>query len=251
MIKPVNIINYYKDKLTDKESKRYLNIHAKRYAFILNQISKIRDTIKDKKINILDIGPSFLTELMQNQFQNDNIYSLGYSHPESRGGQLPKGVSINHKLFIPFDLNDSQDKSKWIKVPSCNIVVLAEVIEHVYTSPALILEFIKSFLDDKGKLIIQTPNAMTLYNRLTVLRGRNFIEMIRENNQNPGHFREYTKDELYSLAENSNYKVVDFIYSNYFSDVNLTLKLKIYRRIQNLLKDSFKDGMTIVLKKDQ
>ena len=189
MVKTNDIINYYKKQLTDKESIRYLTIHAKRYAFILNILSKIRTAIPDKKINILDIGPSFLTEQIQNLFRNDTIYSLGYSHPESRGGQLPEGVIINKTNFIQFDLNDSQDKQKWVETPTCKIVVLAEVIEHVYSSPALILEFIKSFLENSGTLIIQTPNAMNLYNRLTVLRGKNFIEMIRENNQNPGHFR--------------------------------------------------------------
>lgn len=249
MVKANDIIKYYRDKLTDKESITYLAIHAKRYAFLLNIISRVRKKFNDKKIKITDIGPSYLTEYLENIFHNDTIFSLGYSHPESRGGQLPDGVSINFKNFIQFDLNNSQDKDQWVSAPPCKLVICAEVIEHLHTSPKRVLEFIKSFLDDDGTLIIQTPNAMTLYNRLTVLRGRNFIEMIRENNHNPGHFREYTKDEIYSVVKKCKFEVHDFFYTNYFSDKQSSLKIKIYRIIQNLLGGSFKDGMTFVLKK--
>ena len=249
MVKAQDIVTYYKKKLTDDESIRYLAIHAKRYACLLNRLLKIRKAISEDPIALMDIGPSYLTEYLEKIFPGDTVYSLGYSHPESRGGQLPEGVSINFENFIRFDLNDSQDRDKWITVPSCKLVVCAEVIEHLYTSPKLVLDFIRSFLDDAGVLVIQTPNAVTLYNRLTVLRGRNFIETIRENNQNPGHFREYTRDELFDLAKRCGFTVADFFYSNYFSDLESPLKIKLYRMIQSILGDSFKDGMTAILNK--
>lgn len=249
MIGKNNIINYYRDRLTNKESLRYLTIHAKRYAFLLKKMAEIRNTIRDDKIDIMDIGPSYLTEQIQNAFPNDTVYSLGYSHTESRGGHFPGGVKVNEKRIIHFDLNNVQHKDKWISVPICQIVILAEVIEHLYTAPNLILNFIRTFLNNDGTLIIQTPNAVSLFNRIKMICGENPFEMIRENNQNPGHFREYTKKELFSLAEKSNYKVIYFIYSNYFDLQPVTYKTMGYRLLQFILGKSLKDGMTIILKK--
>lgn len=245
------IINYYKNKLTEKESLTYLTIHAKRYAFLLKIISKIRRSIHDDKINIMDIGPSYLTEQIQNVFNNDTVYSLGYSHQESRGGHFPKAVRINEDRIIHFDFNDVQYKDKWVSVPTCKIVIMAEVMEHLYTAPNLMLHFIRTFLDTNGTLIIQTPNAVSLDKRISMLCGQNPYEMIRENNQSPGHFREYTKKELFSLAEMCNYTVIDFWYSNYFDMQPVTYKTIGYRLLQFILGKSLKDGMTIVLKKDE
>ena len=249
MIDKNNIINYYNDKLTDKESLRYITTHAKRYAFLLNKLLKIRDTISDNEINIMDIGPSYLTEQIQNAFPNDTVYSLGYSHTESRGGHFPEGVKVNEERIIHFDLNTVQERDKWITAPPCKIVILAEVIEHLYTAPNLILNFIRTFLDNDSPLIIQTPNAVSLYNRLKMICGENPFELIRESNLNPGHFREYTKKELFSLAEKSKYKVIDFMYSNYFDLQPVTYKTIGYRFLQLVFGKSLKDGMTIILKK--
>ena len=249
MIDKNNIIDYYRNKLTDKESLRYLTVHAKRYAFLLKKIFKIRNTISDEKINIMDIGPSYLTELIQNTFPNDTVYSLGYSHAESRGGHFPEGVKVNKGRIIHFDLNMAQDRDKWITAPVCKIVIFAEVIEHLYTAPNLILNFIRTLLDIDSSLIIQTPNAVSLFNRLKMICGENPFEMIRESNLNPGHFRVYTKKELFYLAEKSNYKVIDFIYSNYFDMQPVTYKTIGYRFLQLILGKSLKDGITIILKK--
>ena len=243
-----HILDYYKH-LPNKESLTYLSTHAKRYAFLLNLLTKIRNTIKEKKITITDIGPSFLTEQIQNAFNNDIVYSLGYSHPESRGGHLPEVVKLREDCIIHFDLNDVQHREKWISVPACKIVVLAEVIEHLYTVPSLILQFISTFLDKDGIVIIQTPNAVSLYNRIKILCGHNPFDMIRENNQNPGHFREYTKKELCTLAEENNYEIVDFIYSNYFDVEFVNFKIIMYKALQFVLGKSFYNGMTIILKK--
>lgn len=250
MIDKNSILNYYQKKITEKESLRYLNIHAQRYAFLLNIILKIRNSISDENINIIDIGPSYLTEQIQNAFKNDIVYSLGYSHPESRGGHFPEIVKLREDCIIHYDLNDVQFRDKWISVPNCKIVILAEVMEHLYTAPSLILNFISTFLDKDGILIIQTPNAVSLYNRIKVLCGQNPFEMIRENNQNPGHFREYTKQELFTLAEMCNYEVIDFIYSNYFDVEVVNLKIFLYKVLQCILGKSFYNGMTILLKKN-
>ncbi|MCX7785871.1 MAG: hypothetical protein N2201_06585, partial [candidate division WOR-3 bacterium] len=125
--------------------------------------------------------------------------------------------------------------------------VLAEVIEHLYTSPICVLKFIDSFLSSNGFLIIQTPNAASLLKRITLLIGRNPYEMIREGPFNPGHYREYTKKELFLLAQQIGYKVFWFKYSNYFN--RLSKIEKIYGFAQKFMPPSLNDGMTLILQK--
>ncbi len=246
------IFNYFRSKLnvSEKESLKYLSIHAKRYAFLINLVSEIRAELPDDSIRILDIGPSYLTELLGFHFKNDTIYSMGFSNSEGRGGHFPETVTLDNETFIAYDLNDSQDKGKWIPVPECDIVIMAEVIEHLYTAPQLILDFIQTFLKVNGNLIIQTPNAVSLDKRIRMLSGKNPYDMVNINRLCPGHFREFTKNELFSVAEDAHYSVQNFVYSNYFDLKPVNYKVMGYRLMQFLLGRSFSDGMTIVLKKD-
>ena len=74
---------------------------------------------------------------------------------------------------------------------------MAEVIEHLYTAPEIVLKCIKKIIKQNGYFIIQTPNAASLSKRMKLMfQGRNPYEMIRVDHNNPGHFREYTVDEL-------------------------------------------------------
>ena len=93
---------------------------------------------------------------------------------------------------------------------------MAEVIEHLYTAPKLVLSFLRALLTDRGVLIIQTPNAAALHKRAELLLGRNPYELIRETTNDPGHFREYTKKELIRIAEDAGLTVDRWLAGNYF-----------------------------------
>jgi hypothetical protein len=199
-----------------------------------------------RQIRIMDIGPSFFTELLQARFPQDNIVTLGYDSEASRGGHFPLGTNYDKTTFFNFDLNEAQHPDKWIKIPACELAVMAEVIEHLYTAPTLVLNFINSFLQTGGYLIIQTPNAAALSKRLQLLMGMNPYEMIRETRDNPGHFREYTKNELVAVAQKSGFKPQHCEYKNYFRFDSFK---RAYNLVQAFLPPSMKDGITVVLQK--
>ena len=90
-----------------------------------------------------------------------------------------------------FDLNDAQYRERWIRTPPIHLAVMAEVLEHLYTAPTLVLGFAYSLMEPGGILIVETPNAASLKKRLRLLVGRHPYEMIRENAVNPGHFRPF------------------------------------------------------------
>lgn len=227
--------------------KQYLKVHSARYEYLLSVVKNVRNEFPDN-IKIMDIGPSIFTMMLEETFKGVEIYSLGLEHEQSRGGHLPEIIKLNSEKFFDFNLNDSQHPEKWIHLPDCDIVIMAEVLEHLYTAPTLVLRFIASFIKPGGYLIIQTPNAASLKNRLYLLTGKNPYEMIRENADNPGHFREYTAKELTEIAEKTSFTVCLLSCKSYFNPRNKLEKM--YILVTKFLPQSFKDGITIVLKKN-
>lgn len=214
-----DIIDFFQGRERHEEAQSYITTHAKRYAFLLEHISNVRPTLAqpDVPVTILDIGPSFLTELLRHSFPQDSILTLGFDSPSSRGGHFPLDVRHEKTTHFEFDLNDSLSQDRWIHVPKASLVIMAEVIEHLYTSPIHVLRFVRSLTAPGGYVFIETPNAATLKKRLKLLWGANPYEMIRESRDNPGHFREYTSRELTTLSEATGFEVIAVQLSNYHS----------------------------------
>jgi 2-polyprenyl-3-methyl-5-hydroxy-6-metoxy-1,4-benzoquinol methylase len=102
-----------------------------------------------------------------------------------------------------------------------DLVVMAEVIEHLPVSPSHVFSFLASLLRPGGYLLLQTPNACSLSKRLKMLIGRNPFELIRDDLHNPGHFREYTMRELAGYAGAAGFNVRRVTTANYFSGERL------------------------------
>src|SRR2546425_5162177 len=181
----------------------YVAFHAMRYVYLLELLEKLLDRDTER---ILDIGPSWFPSLAQERF-NIAVDTMGLD------ADGPHATGRNYL----FNLNDAQDAGRWRHdIPAYSIVIMAEVIEHLHTAPALVLGFVASLLKPGGVLIVQTPNAVALHKRLRMLLGRNPYEMIREDESNPGHFREYTAHEIRSAAENAGLQVTAFDAASYF-----------------------------------
>jgi SAM-dependent methyltransferase len=164
----------------------YLAFHAPRYAYLLRVLERHVGPAR----RVLDIGPSRLSELIGEKF-GCGVDTLGFG----ADGESGRG------RHYEFDLNLSQRTTNWrTDLPRYDVIVMAEVIEHLHTAPQLVLAFVGSLLAEHGVLILQTPNAVALSRRLKLLLGRHPYEMIRVDTANPGHFREYTRDELHTAA---------------------------------------------------
>ena len=57
------------------------------------------------------------------------------------------------------------------------LIIMAEVIEHLYTSPSLVPGLLQSLLRPGGLLIVQTPNALAIGRRFKMLLGRHPFEL--------------------------------------------------------------------------
>jgi predicted SAM-dependent methyltransferase len=242
------ILGHYLPLVQDTESKDYISVHSKRFSFLIDFILKSVDSANGEGLNVMDIGPSFFTDVLSRNLSKAEIHTLGFSHPESRGGHFPEFIKIDTSKFYQFDLNKTAQKSEWISPPKMDVVIMGEVLEHLHTSPVHVLSFIRSFLKPGGLLILGTPNAVALEKRIMMLLGKNPYELIRLNKNNPGHFREYTVPELRTMGEEAQMKLTYHETSNYFS--RYTSKGRFFDSITDVLPQTFRRGINAVYTRD-
>ena len=146
-----------------------------------------------------------------------------------------------------FDLNDAQYQEKWPKIEKHHLIIMAEVIEHLYISPVLVFKCISTLLKNGGYLFLQTPNACSLGKRIKMLIGKNPYEMIRNSGTNPGHFREYTIRELVLIGKETGFTPVEHNICNYFvREKNIN---KVYNTLISIFPSRFRAGITMCFKK--
>ncbi len=229
-----DVLSHFEAYPLDNSIRDYLHFHANRYAFLLAKV----DTLERKRI--LDIGPSFQTLLMREIYPDSVVDTLGFDD-----NRFPRREKDRH---IEFDLNDSTDPEKWPKVEEpYDLVVMAEVLEHVYTAARPVLNSVASLLRNGGSLMIQTPNAVNLGRRISTAKGENPFGMIREQKNNPGHFCEFTVGDLRGAAESAGLTVLEATLTNYFGSRGF--RKSVYELLCSALPGDLRDGITLIARK--
>ncbi len=203
----------YIDTLGPEEA-RYLSFHQARFTYLATEVLRLATLHSHPQVpvSVLDIGPHFQTTLFRQALgRSATINTLGWENAERI---VPPDVVNAHYLF---DLNDSPYQERWIDGPQHDIIVMAEVFEHLYTAPDYFLGFLQKHLKPGGHLLIGTPNAVSLDKRLGVLRGYNPYERIRVTLNNPGHFREYIPAELTAYAQATGFSVTQTTLSDFYA----------------------------------
>ena len=180
----------------------YAAFHAPRFSFLIKQLNMY---LPDNDVKILDVGVSPFTRLLNENFQCE-LDILGFP-----GVRAPDCTN-----YIGFDLNDCFRKDLWPETQSYDVIVFTEVLEHLYTPPDIVFDFLSARLKPSGKLIVQTPNAAALLKRGKLLLGIHPYEQIRADRRNPGHFREYTMSELIHYARQSELNLIALHAMSYF-----------------------------------
>lgn len=215
---------------TDARADEYGDYHARRMDYVMRDCARYRP---DAATAVLDIGRNVLTDRLKTAY--NRVTTLGF----------PCGASDH----IVFDLNDAArgvDTNQRF-----DLVVFAEVIEHIHTAPEIVMSALRGIMRPGGHMILQTPNAADLLKRVKLLAGRNPYERIRTDTTNPGHFREYTKRELIEIAHASGFEVVSHQYAEYFGAYGGGLKRKVLLPMLRgiaALWPPFARGQTLVLR---
>jgi len=223
------------------EESRYISYHIKRYTYLLQMvddlIKRIISEYPERKINILVIGPSFELEMLRKMYPQYRIISLGFTH---------RIMNNDVNLHCEYDLNNIASTPINEGFDNNDIIILSEVIEHLYVSPLLLLKTVSDWINSNGYLIIQTPNALALNKRLGFLFGNYPLQIEGGKNADAGHYHEFTSEELTLLAEKAGYTVQNCEILNYFTRNN---KLNnIYNVICNILPNNLRDGIQICLR---
>ena len=220
------------------DSRKYLEFHAHRYEFLLARLHEVLDD-PYAAVTVLDVGPSFQTLLLRECFPGAIVNTLGFKDERF----LPR----DHERHFTFDLNESQRPESWPDVEPHDVIVMAEVIEHLYTSPRRVLECIGNCLKPGGTLVLQTPNPVSLWKRLRMLMGESPFEVVREERNNPGHFCEYTVAQLRELANQAGLAAEGVWLSNYFQRSPSVKWL--YDLCCSALPGKLHDGITMTFRK--
>ena len=79
-----------------------------------------------------------------------------------------------------------------------DLIVMAEVIEHVPCPPHLVFANLATALKPGGHMLVTTPNLYRLRNVIRMLRGEQIFDMYRigEREALLGHFIEYSKEQI-------------------------------------------------------
>jgi trans-aconitate methyltransferase len=224
----------------------YAAFHRPRFMFLIDVLRSCGATAASR---ILDIGASPLSSLIATEL-GIRVESMG----------LESESEANDFAHHQFDLNALQDRTQWrTAFGPYDIIVFAEVLEHLYTAPELVLPYLRELLVPGGVLLLQTPNAVAFRKRAKMVLGVNPFERIRTERDNPGHFREYTASELRELLVGAGFSV-DRVWMKHYFDVRYarhergdepprlisgTLKNVFYR----LLPASLREGITILARR--
>lgn len=222
----------------DGPSEEYLQFHERRYAFLLHVVADQAAPMAGP-LRILDVGLSFQTPMLEEAYPQATVDTVGYFDYRFSGKLRGR--------HYDYDLNQAHQPATWPQVEPYDLVIMAEVIEHLHTAPTHILACAASWLRPGGILIIQTPNPISLGKRIAMLFGKSPFEMIREDSRNPGHFCEYTDGDLRRLATASGLEVRKSWLKSYFGPGGWMNAL--YAAVCTLLPGQLHDGITITLRK--
>ena len=172
----------------------YLDIHRQRFSDILQICQR---HVPNRSAKVMDVGRSALTTQLCEFYQNVHTLGLDLSLDDGGHRELIRMDGVPH---ITFDLLNSPIRSAWPDCGAFDLIVFSEVIEHLSVAPEFVLAVLSSMLTERGVIICSTPNASDLAKRIRLAFGRNPYERLRLYSTNPGHIREYTRQELYQIA---------------------------------------------------
>jgi 2-polyprenyl-3-methyl-5-hydroxy-6-metoxy-1,4-benzoquinol methylase len=217
---------------SNEEEIIYQKYHLPRFKFALKM------ALKYKKGSAVEIGPYVIaSNLIKQGLQVDAIGFLS---------EKVKGIN----KYIEFNLESLRDVQKPAISGSYDLVIAAEIIEHLNVDLDLIYKQLYALTAPGGVLIIQTPNAVALKKRMSMMMGKNPFEMVRSDYTpgNGGHIREFTIKELQTHAIKNGFSLLETHCLNYF-DYSHSFKARLYKFFTNLCPASLRDGVTIVLKR--
>ena len=179
-------------------SERY-NVEWQPYKSDLPRIKAIINLVGTQK-RVLDIGcydGTIGSAILRN---GNKVSGIDFSK---------EAVALARQKGIDAYRVDIEEDTMPFEEHSFEVIVFAEIIEHVFDTDAF-LGKIKKYLARDGKIILTTPNLATLGRRLMLLIGRNPLIEVSCHDGAAGHIRYFVKESLSALLKAHGFEVEVF-----------------------------------------
>lgn len=152
-----------------------LAFHGRRWLILLEHADALVEAARARggPLRILDIGPSLQTDILRHNYPDIPVDTLNLSDD----GRTPRPEDIH----VRYDLNDLYHRERWPRIGPYDVIVMCEVIEHLYTGASTVLAGLASIVKPHSSLFLQTPNAAALHKRIQLARGKNLTCRSRRN----------------------------------------------------------------------
>jgi len=191
----------------EQEMRAYGTHDFRRFVYTLGLVS-------DLKGKCLELGanPYFTTMLLDcftsldlslaNYFGNspDGLHSQDVAFSRTDDG-------VRQTKNLPYQHFNIEDGAFPYPTGEFDVVIFAEIIEHLLMDPCKVLREIKRVLRPGGALIITTPNVARLENVARLISGENIYDPYSGYGPYGRHNREYNRHELVSLCVYEGYDV--------------------------------------------
>jgi SAM-dependent methyltransferase len=176
----------------------YLVEHRYRFQETLRRLPR-----GGRPLSVLDVGPTHLTLFLKAAFPDWEVWAMdrtdGWREYLAPAGVQFKTCDLDHQP-LPFD--DGR----------FDLVLMTEVLEHVFAPPSGVLKEVRRVLRPDGRLILSVPNIASLPNRLRLLFGVTHLEhpdqqMNKDASWGHGHLHEYTRREIAGLLTGVGFQV--------------------------------------------
>lgn len=185
-----------------KECAEYVECHHERFRKTLEKIPRGCSAL-------LEVGAApFCMTLMMKETLNCDIRAINYG---SHGDVLLQSEKFGRRYVIPCEGINVECEPFPYEDGRFDVVMCAEVIEHLTFCPSFMLSEIHRVLKPGGVLILTTPNAMRLicnyHSARELFHGRPFYDPYSGYGPYGRHNREFTPQELRFLVEGCGFAI--------------------------------------------
>lgn len=202
---------------SDRE--KYFNQQQYRYTMILSRIARYG---RGRKVKVLDVGaaPGHIALALARAGYDSHgiVFDLHEDWESTSASERRFAAQVNNSALTLAQC-DIQTESFPYADNSFDIVIFTEVLEHLWMFPGHVLAEIHRVLKPCGYLLLSTPNATSLKNRVSWVLGKTSYTSLATMLSLPIHMRhnrEYTKIELEQLLANYGFRVVENGYHQWF-----------------------------------
>jgi ubiquinone/menaquinone biosynthesis C-methylase UbiE len=206
------VFDSYPKEWVLKEGNAGFNSYVSNFNTIISEALLIKH---DQPLKFLDIGLSMGVVACAVSSLGNEVY--GVDNQENTEHKILSRIRTQYQIsYADYDagVDGLPFPDEAFDLVNCN-----DMIEHLHTSPQLMLQETKRVLRRGGAVIITTPNLAALHNRLLLLFGKSVHHSITDWFHNPawkrptftGHIREYTPREMKYMLKESGFNEISVV----------------------------------------